>query len=438
MIEIAKSRFVDASFVLKDNVYVVASVELGNTTIKSILTATDLIEGRTYFLDKTVELTSSLRQPKENEYVFGRTVRGQPLSSEAISEAIKNILIRSMTKARISVNDLNFVVRSTGVVAGFETPEEVGEIIKALADGCLKAGIPPRKMTGAMRKVDLPESLQRYSFMDDIIFDGAVAGVECTMPIVANEMESELVLAGIKEGAKWTNVDFRSPCIGLDFGTTLAGRATNADIPYANVVGSYCGLAGAIFDALAQPVADTALQLSCPSEQNIPESYVEDVMHLIKIKRVTSEKRFGTVPVDPKGLKESGIVLIGVDVGTNGDRLDKLSKISSELLGEDQKKIQGLIDHVSSELVRRLIEISWDYGLKGAIGITGRGAITSAKPVMIQEKLGNQDLVFVDDGLARGAAVLARCLHSLGTPKSPIGGIKGGKCVMNLRRWRCQ
>ncbi|MDD4898058.1 MAG: methanogenesis marker 14 protein [Methanocellales archaeon] len=436
MIEIAKSRFVDASFVLKDNVYVVASVELGNTTIKSILTATDLTEGRTYFLDKTVELTNSLRPPKENEYVFGRTVRGQPLSSEAVSEAVKNILIRSMTKAMISVNDLNFVVRSTGVVAGFETPEEVGEIIKALADGCLKAGIPPRKMTGAMRKVDLPESLQRYSFMDDIIFDGAVAGVKCTMPIVANEMESELVLAGIKEGAKWTNVDFRSPCIGLDFGTTLAGRATNAEVPYAKVVGSYCGLAGAIFDALAQPVADTALQLSCPSEQDIPESYVEDVMRLIKIKQVTSENRFGTVPVNPKGLKESGITLIGVDVGTNGDQLNKLSKISSELLEEDQKKIQGLIDRVSSELVRRLIEISGDYELKGAIGITGRGAITGAKPMMIREKLDNQDLVFVDDGLARGAAVLARCLHSLGTPKSPIGGIKGGKCVMNLRRCR--
>ncbi|MDD3421064.1 MAG: methanogenesis marker 14 protein [Methanocellales archaeon] len=436
MIEIAKSRFVDASFVLKDNVYVVASVELGNTTIKSILTATDLTEGRTYFLDKTVELTNSLRPPKENEYVFGRTVRGQPLSSEAVSEAVKNILIRSMTKAMISVNDLNFVVRSTGVVAGFETPEEVGEIIKALADGCLKAGIPPRKMTGAMRKVDLPESLQRYSFMDDIIFDGAVAGVKCTMPIVANEMESELVLAGIKEGAKWTNVDFRSPCIGLDFGTTLAGRATNAEVPYAKVVGSYCGLAGAIFDALAQPVADTALQLSCPSEQDIPESYVEDVMRLIKIKQVTSENRFGTVPVNTKGLKESGITLIGVDVGTNGDQLNKLSKISSELLEEDQKKIQGLIDRVSSELVRRLIEISGDYELKGTIGITGRGAITGAKPMMIREKLDNQDLVFVDDGLARGAAVLARCLHSLGTPKSPIGGIKGGKCVMNLRRCR--
>lgn len=117
----------------------VASVELGNTTIKSILTATDLIEGH----------------------------------------------------ARISV----------------------GEII---ADGCLKAGIPPRKMAGAMRKVDLLE------------------------------LEGELV---------------------------LAGRASNGEEPYANVIWSYCGLVGAIFDALARPAAD------------IPESYVEDMMSLIKIKR---------------------------------------------------------------------------------------------------------------------------------------------------------
>ena len=433
--EIAKSTFVDASLALKDNVYVVASVELGNTTIKSILTATDLIEGKTYFLDKTVELTTSIRPPKEDEDVFGKTVRGQPLSREAVSEAIKNILIRSMTRARISVNELNFVVRSTGVVAGFETPEEVGEIIKALADGCLKVGIPPRKMAGAMRKVDLLESLQKYSFMDDITFDGAVAGVKCITPIVANEMEGELVLAGIKEGAKWTGVDFRNPCIGIDFGTTLAGRATNGEEPYANVIGSYCGLAGAIFDALAQPVADTALQLSCQAEQNVPESYVEDVMRLIKIKRVTSERRFGTVPVDPRGLKESGIILIGVDVGTNGSKLDELSKISAELLEEgNRQKIHGLIDNVSPELAKRLIEISWDFGLKGAIGITGRGAITGAKPMMIKDKLVTHDLVFVDDGLARGAAVLARCLHSLGTPNSPLGGIKGGKCVMNMRR----
>lgn len=201
------------------------------------------------------------------------------------------------------------------------------------------------------------------------------------------------------------------------------------------MIGSYCGLAGAIFDALAQPVADTALQLSCHAEQNVPESYIEDVMRLIKIKRVTSERRFGTVPVDPKGLKESGIILIGVDVGTNGSKLDNLSKISAERLEEgNRQKIHGLIDNVSSELAKRLIEISLDFGLKGAIGITGRGGITGAKPMMIEDKLGAHDLVFVDDGLARGAAVLARCLHSLGTPNSPLGGRKGGKCVMDMRR----
>jgi hypothetical protein len=41
--------------------------------------------------------------------------------------------------------------------------------------------------------------------------------------------------------------------------------------------------------------------------------------------------------------------------------------------------------------------------------------------------------VFVEDGLAMGAAVAARCMNSLGTPKNPIGGRKGDKCIMNDR-----
>ena len=36
--------------------------------------------------------------------------------------------------------DLDFVVRSTGVTAGFATTQEVGQMVKALADGCLDAG----------------------------------------------------------------------------------------------------------------------------------------------------------------------------------------------------------------------------------------------------------------------------------------------------------
>ncbi len=168
---------------------------------------------------------------------------------------------------------------------------------------------------------------------------------------------------------------------------------------------------------------------------DIPESYIEDVMSMIIVKRVTTEKKCGTVPVNPKGLKESDMVLIGVDVGTNGDRLSCLTDIGEELLLEaGASHVMGLIDHVASELVKRIIDKTHEYGLYGTIGITGRGAITGFKPDMIREKLGEFDVVFVDDGLARGAAVLARCLHSLGTPKNPLGGVSGGGCIMELRR----
>jgi len=54
------------------------------------------------------------------------------------------------------------------------------------------------------------------------------------------------------------------------------------------------------------------------------------------------------------------------------------------------------------------------------------------------EKLGlyekvERNVVFVDDGLARGAAVMARCMNSMGTPKNPLGGLRGGKCILKQR-----
>jgi len=48
----------------KDEYYIVASVELGNTTTKSILTATNLNTSKTYLLDKTVKMTRDIRPPK--------------------------------------------------------------------------------------------------------------------------------------------------------------------------------------------------------------------------------------------------------------------------------------------------------------------------------------------------------------------------------------
>ncbi|MFZ2183867.1 MAG: DUF2114 family protein, partial [Methanothrix sp.] len=36
-------------------------------------------------------------------------------------------------------------------------------------------------------------------------------------------------------------------------------------------------------------------------------------------------------------------------------------------------------------------------------------------------------------GLARGAAVMARCMTSMGTPRKPLGGIRKGGCIHKKR-----
>ena len=52
-----------------DTFYVTASVELGNTTTKSIVMATNLNTSESYLLNKTVKMTRDIRPPKPNEEV---------------------------------------------------------------------------------------------------------------------------------------------------------------------------------------------------------------------------------------------------------------------------------------------------------------------------------------------------------------------------------
>jgi hypothetical protein len=92
----------------------------------------------------------------------------------------------------------------------------------------------------------------------------------------------------------------------------------------------------------------------------------------------------------------------------------------------------------------RLIDVATDQGLvlkNSSIGFTGRAAISGRKPEYILEGITERrlfddpvdHLVFVDDGLARGAALMGRCMNSLGKPKNPIGGVRGGPCIMSRR-----
>ncbi len=447
--------------------FIVASVEVGNTTTKCILTATNMEEGKTYHVIKTVRMTRDVRDPLPGETIFGRTLNGVGLTRESVAELVKDTLLEAVKKANLDIKtDIHFVVRSTGVVAGFDVPEEVGEFIKALADGCLQAGVPPRNMTPPMSVDNLPEKFQKHTKLDKVIFDGAVASVlpptgATGVEIVANEMEGELATAGIKEGAKWVDVDFRNPCLSMDFGTTLDGRVTSADEPYSSTIGNFCGYAGAIPDAIIKGtqtvdiMVGTALdvfdekptdKLTLMLKGKKIKEYADRIMKYIIIEKVPDgRKRYGSVPVNPDAAKEIGVTLIGCDVGQNGSDMDKISEIGGEIYSKNGLKVLfAVIDEVMAQVIYNLVKIAKEEGIvfsDTSIGITGRAGISGNKAKISLKYLdelginGNieKNVVFVDDGLARGAAVMARCMNSLGTSFNPLGGRSGGKCILGQR-----
>jgi putative methanogenesis marker protein 14 len=439
--------------------YTVASVELGNTTTKCILVTTNLQTAEIYEIEKEVRLTRDVRPPKPDEKVFGRTIFGVDLTRESVSEMITDVLTTVLKRARLDIDgDLHFVVRSTGVTAGFASTTEVGIIVQALADGCLNAGIPPRKMTASLSAENLPPDLQDFTWLKKVYFDGAVAS---SLPpsdtdIVANEMEGELVTAGIKGAAKSTDIDFRNPVMTLDFGTTLAGRITDNSYPYAKTIGSFAGLAGAIPDSLVRlsglvpqkygSVLDIP-HSGNPKRVKVEDTWVQDAEKHIRIEQVKkTDTRFGTVPVNGKSAEEAGVLLIGVDVGTNGSKLKELENIGSDIV--DEVGIEALlvvIDQIQANIVQQILTIVDSEGLileKTSLGLTGRSIITGQKPKLIVENLklsngelwvSSHDLIFVEDGLAMGAAVAARCMNSMGTTRNPMGGRKGDRCIMAER-----
>ncbi len=457
-VRVIKPKHIGVSSLRMGAFYTVASVELGNTTTKCILMSTNMKSGELFQIAKEVRLTRTVRPPKTNETVFGSTIVGVGLTHESVVEFISDILSHVIKKARITLDELHFVVRSTGVTAGFQHPEEVGAIVKALADGCLAAGIPTKKMTASLSPDDLPLGIRDFSFLRKVHFDGAIAS---SLPpadtgIVANEMEGELVTAGIKGAAKSTSIDFRNPVMTLDFGTTLAGRVTDDGHPYAKTIGSFAGLAGAIPDAIMRGTGLVDESRGCVldikrvlghKDLRPDESLLDEIMQLIHVMPVPSgTKRFGMVPVDTKAASESGVILIGVDAGTNGSALADLMKIGAGIYeNEGMPLLMATIDHVQAEVVQQLLLAADETGLileNTSLGLTGRAITTGMKPELIYNDLvllnntrwiDTHQILFVEDGLAMGAAVAARCMNSLGTPHNPMGGRKGDHCIMAER-----
>ncbi|MFX0107955.1 MAG: methanogenesis marker 14 protein [Candidatus Hodarchaeota archaeon] len=437
--------------------YTVASVELGNTTTKCVLMTTNLETAEIYHVAKEVRMTRTVRAPKQEEAVFGSTIVGVKLTQESVSELVSDIITTVVNSARINlVDDLHFAVRSTGVTAGFAKPDEVGQMVKALADGCLSAGIPPRKMTASISPDQLSPSLQEFSWLRKVHFDGAVASSlpPASTDVVANEMEGELVTAGIKGAAKSTKVDFRNPVMTLDFGTTLAGRITDDSHPYGRTVGSFVGLAGAIPDALvmgaqlADEVSGSVLDVDTFRAKfvKVEDSLVDEIHSHIRVELVPENvDRFGTVPVNPKAASESAVALIGVDCGVNGTGLSEIRRLGRAVFEDGELNLLlSAIDLIQTRITQRIVDVAADEGLilpNTALGLTGRAITTGQKPRLLNESLciggrrwsDERQLLFVEDGLAIGAAVAARCMNSLGTRHNPMGGRQGDGCVMGAR-----
>lgn len=442
--------------------YTVASIELGNTTTKCILVTTNLETAEIFQIDKEVRMTRDVRSPKTGEEVFGRTLVGVELTLESVTEMVTEILTKVLKRARADIeDDLHFVVRSTGVTAGFARPEEVGAMVKALAEGCLNAGVSPRKMTASITPDNLPPSLREFTWLHKVYFDGAVASSlpPSNAEVVANEMEGELVTAGLKGAAKSTDIDFRNPVMTLDFGTTLAGRITDDGHPYAKTVGSFAGLAGAIPDALirgsglVEQTTGTVLDIQNATRAlriEVDSKWASEISSFIRVERIQKDvQRFGTVPVDINAADESGVAIIGVDVGENGSDLKTLESIGSDVFdGNGIEALLALIDTTQLGIVQRLVDIASTEGLvldDTSLGLTGRAITTGQKPQLVHEHLALQDgsrwvdshpLLFVEDGLAMGAAVAARCMNSMGTVHRPMGGRRGDGCIMDARMKR--
>lgn len=452
--------------------YIVLSMDLGNTVSDCIIIGTNLETGITYTINSTVRMTRDIRPPKEGEQLFGQTVDGIVVSQNAVVEFVRDIVRQCIKEANIDVlKDLDFVVYCTGLVATWESSTHVSTYISSLAKGILEAGIPGSKMTPPMNKKSLRPVLQKYSLADKVQYCGSIAGAIPVSRIagntvIANDMEGDLGMAGIKEGALHSPVDFRNPCISIDFGTILDGRITEnvpdgRDNPHAATIGCYVGLGGVIADTLVRgtgavdPIYGSAHDLLSDtietgmfikSEKGPVKDYVDQIHEHISIgvlpRGVAS---CGNVPIDEDITQNTGVTVIGVDCGKDFSEKDTLKMLGADIYKSQGKKVfSEVVDRVCSRIALRLLDVAAEKGFiheNSTIGFSGRAAMSGRKPEYILQGITERGfyknprdrVVFVTSALPRGASLMARCMASLGKPDKPIGGVRGGKCIIGKR-----
>ena len=433
---------------IKKQFFTVLSVELGNTTMKSVIISTNVKTNQSFQVNKLVKLTRNIRLPYDDEEVFGTTIWDKPLSKEAIEESIHDLILESLAMVNLGVDDLDFVVRSTGVTAISSLSNDLGVIIKALSDACLSCGIAPSKMTAPFSINNIPEHIRGYSFFNTIKFDGSVVSVNSPSHsgMISNEMEGELVTAGIKLASKSSLIEFRNPVISFDMGTTLAGQVVDNSKPYANLLCNYVGLAGGISDILlrgSKIIKENESTIDLTNTQKSPlenhNLYYENTIQIhehIEIMEVPENvTEYGSVSIRSDIHNKSKTKIIGSKI-KDKEKLIKTFNQKTKNMTQEQTLQQ--IDHVCAYIIKRLYDTTKNINIindETTIGITGRAGITGNKPEIINKYFEDEtkNIIFVQDALALGAVMMARCMNSLGTPTNPIGGSKNSTCIMQQR-----
>jgi putative methanogenesis marker protein 14 len=397
------------------NSFLVLSVELGNTTTKCIVVSTDLSTGKSKILGKHVRKTNEITKVNKG---FCETIWGLKLNEMSITKFISQTILQTLTKLRMSIDNIDFVVRSTGVTAGFVKHLKVDKLIRALAQGCLEAGIPPRKMIAPLSWDSLPQRLKVFSILHKNPFDGNIGELTLQRDYVANSMESALVTAGLKEFAKTSSYHYRNPFMSIDMGTTLAGQVIDKN---GVLVGNLAGLAGGICDAIAKGInIDSAMDLnrkkSSLCESKLINDMVDEFFEFIRVGKVLHGSSVGKVPIDLKKAASDELVIIGSDIGSNMDKLDTFIKLSRSMLAGNENLLLPLLDKISAKLIKEIVISAEEESLitqNTVIGITGRAGLSNQKKWLIKKYLKDYKVFFAEDCLARGAAVLSLCMHRL-------------------------
>jgi putative methanogenesis marker protein 14 len=452
--------------------YVVVSMDFANTVSDCIIVGTNLETGITYTIGKQCRMTHEMRPPKEGEHVLGQTFEGIHLTKEAVAEFTRDLIRECVKEAKIDlVKDVDFAVYCTGIVGTWNSLNDVSAFVSSLAKGCMDAGIPVSKFTPPINKHSLHPHIQKYSFVDKVTFCGSIAGAIpisgiAGAQVIANDLEGDLGMAGIKEGSLHSPVDFRNPCISIDFGTILDGRITgdvteDSSDPYCSTIGAFVGLGGAIADVMVRGSGEVDPNLGCAQEffgdqietgwlskreKGAIKDYVDQVHEYINVSVVPrGVDHYGIVPVDDDITAHTGVTLIGVESGDHFSNKDTIKKIGAEIYKQlGKKQFSEVVDRVCARIALRLLDVAAEKDLlhkNSAIGFSGRAAISGKKPQYILEGIRDRNwyenpkerVIFVSSAFPRGASLMARCMASLGRPDKPIGGHRGGKCIMGKR-----